>query len=158
MKLFITLLLFSTPSHATYVSKFWLSPKSQQVQISNLETKSMLMLYLEYDALKMFLYNYEIIHAGQRDPILSEIKGPLDFHKIMPLIGRVDYISMTHERFGDLDEDFISRSVFGQKTNLIFDTEKQMDIFLIKRLLTTLFRNEAQLKRAKNITSCQEYL
>lgn len=160
MKYTALILLFCIQANATYVSKFWLTPKTQQLQITNTETKSMLLLNMEYDALKMFLYSYELTHAGNYDPVLSEVSVPEKFHKLIPLIESVEHISMSHKRFGDLDEDFVSYSVFGMEPEkgLVFSTEKEMDIYLIKRMLSKLFKDEYHYGRAKNTSSCLEYL
>ena len=158
--LLIFFLLVVEPAKASYTSKFWLSPKSQQVQLLNHETKSMVLINLEYYALKMFLYRYEIIKAGNFDPVLSTINEAKDLKKIIPLIDDVEYIGLSGERFGDLDENFVSYSVFGSKPSLneTFKTQKEMDVFLIKRLLSRLFSNNEQMIKAKPISACNEFL
>ena len=152
MKYTALILLFCIQANATYVSKFWLYPKSMQVQISNSESKSMMMIDLEYDALKMFLYKYSVLRVGD-DKILNEINEPKDFILLTEVMGSLEYVQINGSRFGELDENFQTYSVFGSVKD-----QSKPDDELIKDLLYRLFLNHERFANAVLIDECARYL
>lgn len=151
----LLVMVFSIQAQAEYVSKFWLEPQAMQLQLSSPSNKSMVLISLEYDPLKIYLRSFEITHAGAKDPILSSIKGPQDMYNLLPLIDTVEHISMSHPRFGELTEDFKSYSIFGARPK---SKHNFNDVDLIKRLLHNLFYDQDRYKNAVDLNSCEAYL
>lgn len=150
--LILFIMTFSLNAQAKYTSKFWLYPKSMQVQISNSESKSMMMIDLEYDALKMFLYKYSVLRVGD-DKILNEINEPKDFILLTEVMGNLEYVQINGSKFGELDEDFQTYSVFGSVKD-----QSKPDDELIKDLLSRLFSNHERFANAVLIDECARYL
>lgn len=136
-----------------YTTKFWLWPQSMQIQISSEMSKATILVYLSYDPLKKYLHEYEITRMGY-DPLLSEIKTVEDFKRLKNFIDykTVEYIKLNGQRFGGLDENFITRSVFNEpdmKTSIRLaemSTRTQADTYLITKTLDFLFLGEDYLK------------
>lgn len=141
----------------SYNVKFWLWPQSLQVQVINPETGASTLVFLKYDPLKKFLYEYEINHAGF-DSRLSQIQSLEDIKKLRLFYNykNVEYIQINGERFGSLDENFVSRSVFGAPDKQIINQSQLMkghrgDVYLINQLIDGLFNSEFYVN-AKDVT------
>lgn len=156
-----------TSGTQTYSSKFWLWPTSMQVQIINDQTRSSVIMFLSYDPLKQYLKSYEVEHLG-KDPVLEQFKGPSDFKNIRSFIDirSVQHIALHGPRFGDTDESFVNRSIFGyantrNSIRSVFMDYKEMDVYLIKVLVHRLFKNPDTYKNAVDVTTpltCKRYL
>lgn len=150
-----------------YSSKFWLWSNSMQVQIINPQTRASVLMYFTYDPLKQYLRTYEVTHLG-KDALLEEIRHPSDFIKIRSFIkiNTVEHIGLHAPRFGSLDENFVSRSVFGSPTDrtlarTVTMEPKELDVFLINTLIHRLFSNPDTYKNATSAAqtkTCKSYL
>lgn len=169
LSIFIICSLFTVCSFAktddSYQVKFWLWPQSMQVQVINPHSGASTLVFLKYDPLKMFLYEYEINHAGF-DQRLAQIQSLEDIKRLRLFYNykTVEYIQINGERFGALDENFVSRSVFGSPDKEIMSRVSQMqrqqaDVFMINHLFERLFRADFYLN-AKDVTSvfCGRFL
>lgn len=147
-----------------YGARVWLWPTATQIQIYNRETKATVLIYLKYDALKTFLSEFEINHAGH-DPILAtEIRTIEDLQKIKGMFTSemIDWIGLHGARISNDELNGYMYSVFprlaGVKTD--FPNQKEQDVYMINLLLSIVLRPE-NYRDPKNMTPgtiCNEYI